>query len=91
MAYIYNDNSNTLVSGTGSNDSIENYRGDNVTIIGGKGNDSIENLAGVKLTMEGGTGKDSIKGNDGNDSLSGGTGVLNSPFLCKITQVPSPI
>ena len=69
MAEIYNDKSNTLLSGTSGNDVVLNggwwndswhNGGSFVTIAGGKGNDYIENLNGSKNSINGGDGNDEI-------------------------------
>ncbi len=64
MAEIYNDKSNTMLSGTSSNDYVYND-GNSVTIISGNGNDSIHNN-GEDVKIICGNGKNSIF-NDGED------------------------
>ena len=60
MADIYNTASNTLISGTGSNDYIE-IDGYNVTVYGFAGNDTIRhNYSTGNNTILGGKGNDSI-------------------------------
>ena len=78
MANINNSQSNTIISGSLSNDSIING-GDNVTINALDGNDYIENSGGNNSTLNGGAGKDtiynwggstvSVIGGDGNDFI----------------------
>ena len=72
---IYNEESNTLVSGTDDNDYIRND-GSNVTIDGGSGNDYIFNGLGYNnFSIDGGAGNDSIYSNDGSqDTIDGGEG-----------------
>ena len=75
MAKIYNEESNTLLSGTSDNDYIQNgyskyengtytwhASGSNVTISGGDGDDYINN-SGSNVTISGGTDSDSIFNN----------------------------
>ena len=60
MAEIYNDNSNTLLSGTSGDDSIQNGGwwndtrhdgGSNVTINTGAGNDYVDSWLGSSVTI----------------------------------------
>lgn len=85
MAKIYNETSDTLITGTNGNDSIENYYGSSVTIYGGAGNDSIYNHGAnnstVNNVIDGGIGNDyivsdgypnygaTVKGGEGNDTI----------------------
>ena len=62
MAEIWNEESNTLVSGTSGDDYIYNAD-ENVTIDSGDGNDSIVNW-GDDSTILGGNGNDYVE-NDG--------------------------
>ena len=59
MANIKNFSDNTLISGTGGDDSIRNWSGENVTIDGDAGNDSIDN-GGSNVLINGGDGNDLI-------------------------------
>ena len=80
FAEINNYDSDTLVSGTSSKDTIYNYA-DNATINGGAGDDSIENY-GEDVIISGDAGNDTIstpdlmsnvtvRGNAGNDVVNG--------------------
>lgn len=69
MAVIYNETPNTLISGTVSDDSIQNH-GVNVTISGNYGNNEISN-DGNKVSINGVAGNDSILGGDGKDIIYG--------------------
>lgn len=60
MAEIHTSNSNTLVSGTSSNDSIRSYKGDYVTISGGNGDDIVANYKCDYVSIDGGKGSDYI-------------------------------
>ena len=70
MAEIYNDKSNTLISGTSGDDTIKNggywagswHYTSNVTINTGAGNDYVYNL-GDSVTINTGAGNDSIYNN----------------------------
>ncbi|MBQ4404131.1 MAG: hypothetical protein II857_06930 [Selenomonadaceae bacterium] len=85
MAEIYNNKSNTLLSGTSTYDNIKNggydrsyvwhTGGSNVTILSGGGNSSIENR-GSKVTISGGNGADTVYNGSyaTNSSISGGGG-----------------
>ncbi len=88
MAEIYNDKSNTLLSGTSGDDSIQNggywYEGNeeiwhdggsNVTINAGAGNDSVENY-GSEVTINTGEGNDYVW-NNGSSSVTINTGAGN--------------
>ena len=57
---IFNNNSNTLVSGTSGNDSIYNQYTTNVTIQTGAGSDTVYSWGGQKGTIDGGEGNDYI-------------------------------
>ena len=59
MAEIYNEASDTLISGTGGNDSIYNC-GANVTITAGKGKDTITNENSSAVSIDAGAGNDII-------------------------------
>ena len=72
MADIYNSASNTLLSGTRDDDSIDNY-GDEVSINAGNGDDYIYN-SGDSVTIEAGAGNDSIDNDGENVSIDGGAG-----------------
>ena len=74
MANIKNTTSNTLLSGTSGNDSIQNgwydydkdklvSGGSKVTINAGAGNDSIDN-SGDSVSIDGGDGDDTIENGD---------------------------
>ncbi len=80
---IYNYNKNSLVSGSSSADTIDNYAG-GATLRGNGGNDYIYNSTSSYYTVNGGYGYVTIDGGDGNDtiksydpyvSLSGGAGA----------------
>ncbi len=69
---IANADDNTLISGTGGNDSIGNI-GDNVTIRGLLGNDTITNL-GARSIVDGGLDDDVIENNSANTTIIGSYG-----------------
>ena len=70
---LSNSTSNTVINGTGYNDSIRNS-GSNVTINTGAGNDSMYNFNNTNVIMNGGGGSDSLY-NSGNDiTMLGGAG-----------------
>ena len=82
MAEIYNDKSNTLLSGTSGDDSIQNgwwddywhNGGSNVTINGGTGNDYIYNYKGTNVTIDGGAGNDSVDNRGSSVTINTGAG-----------------
>ena len=75
MADFYNDKSNTLISGTSGNDSINNWYGSNVTIDGGEGADTIHNYYISDVSIIGGTGNDYINNEYGsNVTINSGAG-----------------
>ena len=69
MTNIYNDESDTLVSGTSGNDFISSQWGVNVTILGGDGSDTIE-TSGSLVTVAGGASNDTIIGFSDTDTLA---------------------
>ena len=73
MAEIYNEKSNTLLSGTSGNDSITNHSGNNVTIDASAGNDYINN-SGFFVSINAGIGNDSIDNRSGDVSINAGDG-----------------
>ena len=77
MAVIYNETSNTLVTGTSDNDTIENH-GSYATIKTGAGNDSVSNSTygddGANSLIDGGNGSDSIDNYADNVKIDGGDG-----------------
>ncbi len=72
FAEIYNSTPNTLVSGSGGDDYIENS-GANVSIIGGKGNDYIFN-GGDNVTIDAGADSDTVYNTSSNVTINGGDG-----------------
>ena len=76
---IDNFASNTSVTGTAYNDSINNF-GAQVTIQGLAGNDFLENNEGDNVTISGGAGNDTLQSDGNNISMSGGAGndILNN-------------
>ena len=72
MANISNSNSNSLVTGTSSADSIVNVAS-NVTIKAANGEDSITN-SGAKVIINAGAGKDRITNRGKRVSILGGSG-----------------
>lgn len=85
--YIYNTNSNTVISGTAYNDTIYNNDGDYSLINTGSGNDSIYGITNNVVTVRAGNGNDTVSGGfwtskidggAGADYLSVGGGVFNS-------------
>ena len=92
MATLYNDKSNTLVSGTNDNDSIDNL-GSFVTISAGGGSDTITTYGvaptvtaysfGKGVTIDAGEGNDSIDSSGASNSIEGGAGsdtIINTSY-----------
>ena len=59
MAFISNDASNTLLSGTSDNDTVQNT-GSNVTIAAGEGDNSIRSFFGSDVSITAGKGNDYV-------------------------------
>ncbi len=72
MAEYYNENNNSVISGSSEADSIYNG-GDTVTINAGAGDDTVENY-GSTVTINGGDGNDSIWSNGDYITINGGAG-----------------
>ena len=73
FVYIYNNEDNTLLSGTKDNDEIDNEGGNNVTIDGGAANDKIYS-EGVEVSIKGGEGSDTIQVYGSVVTVDGGAG-----------------
>lgn len=69
---ITNENDDTLVSGSSSNDSILNY-GSNSTVRAFGGKDTVENF-GFYSVIYGGNGNDTITNTSENSTINGGAG-----------------
>ena len=78
MAYILNENYDTIITGTAGFEIIENW-GTRVTIDAGAGDDEIRNFGGSSVSIDAGAGSDTvdnlvsnvtIDAGDGNDSIS---------------------
>ena len=76
MAVIYNDEYNTLLSGTSGHDSIFNDGGSKVTIKTGTGNDTILSYNGDRISINAGEDDDYILNEDegNNITIIGGKG-----------------
>ena len=72
MAIFNNADSDTLITGSGDNDSFSNS-GDNVTITSGDGNDSIESYYGENVSINAGNGNDYIWNGDYENGGDNGT------------------
>ena len=71
---IHNYKSNTIISGTNYNDTLENT-GDNVTVNAGSGDDTVDNYFGDYAIIDGGDGDDYINNYFGDYALiNGGDG-----------------
>ena len=103
MAEIYNNKSNTLLSGTSYYDVICNggywsgstrqYGGSKVTINGGSGDDYIENFSGSENSINGGVGSDSIINAGDMTTITGGSGndsIENGFYPSSGTYKPTP-
>ncbi|MBR1397932.1 MAG: calcium-binding protein, partial [Selenomonadaceae bacterium] len=75
IAYIYNNESDTLLIGSNLNDTINNL-GSNVTINAGVGDDSIynEGYDSKNISISGGAGNDTIMCRGDELTINGGTG-----------------
>ena len=82
---IYDTDSNTLLSGTSGNDTIntaDNLK--NITINGGKGNDHIWNAASDNVSINGGSGSDDITNFGSETTIIGGKDndtISNNGFI----------
>lgn len=72
MAVIKGDDSDNVLDGTGGNDYIYGYAGED-TLSGGDGNDVLYGGAGAD-TLYGGEGNDQLSGGEGADYMVGGNG-----------------
>lgn len=78
MAYLYNSNPNSLLSGTSESDTLYSY-GDNNTLTGGDGSDLLQSNSSTSLgsSLSGGVGDDTLDvgySYQASNTLSGGSG-----------------